>query len=1150
MRTRRIAIIGCTTVLAHVAPPALAGTTWDGGGGDNLWGTGANWNDNSAPATGSTVDLTFAGTNRLSPNNNYTNYDDFRNIDFASGAGAFTISGNAIDLFGRIENQSTNTQTVSLAALALQSGQPKTGEFNPVSGNLIINSPNIYTNGNTVQVWGNNGKTVTFNGVISQGGGLTVNQNSTVVLTAANTYTGTTTVSAGTLAVANASALGTGSLVLGGGNVEFRPQAGLNITDLPGSANFGSYTPSNSVTTDFTSLHSTNTGLWSENTTRAYSGQIYLITGTWSFGEGFDDSVHLKIGSTGILNDTVWNTPTNGKVTIASDGWYDIDLRVGQGVGGVGPYGSNNWTSGKGVGIVMADTTSTDGNTYTAFGYGALGTDLRLRDVASYGVGNTVTLNSAASLAVTESAMSVTLSGTVGGTGALTKSGPGTLLLSGTNTFTGATTVSAGKLAVTSTSFDSTGISIASGATFSFANASETIIGYHNTTNHQITGAGTLMKEGAGIVEISANGRGTTISLSSGALIDIQGGTLRNGGFQNASWTSNLADLNIAAGATFDTWNGAPIRVDALTGSGSIVNGLSGGTTSLTLGVDNGSGTFSGAISAVGLSLVKAGTGNQVLAAGSTFTGNVTVDGGTLRASAVGALGQSSSSRTITVNNGGTLDLAAQTVLGNHADTTIPTLVVNSGGTAITTGGYNTLNNVTLDGGTLDATSGWGGLFRSWSINGTITSTGTSTIKDSTGGQGIALQSGAGTRTNVDVQSGTLTISAAVHNGNTSDGNPQWNRATNLSKLGAGTLVLSGTNTYTGETVIGGGVLNVASLSDYGVASAIGARTAAQENTGDDGIGLHFKGGTLQYTGSTAQSTNRQIRILNGSTGATIDASGTNPNATLSFTYSGANTNLFDSPGTRTLTLTGSNTGTNVFALQLTDQSGNATSLAKTGGGTWVLSGASTYTGATTVSAGRLVMGDASTDAFATSGVTVASGATMGGSGTISGGTLDVSGMHAPGNSIGLQTVQNVNYNSNSIFEWEMDYGASPGVGTRGTNYDAVNVNGQITGPGGAVFRIVLPGSGTFSDTFWANSLAWSDIFSGSDSSVSTWTNRFSSGTLAFFNANGTITSPNPDTQGYFTLNGSTLNWTPVPELSNLLAGVLLGAGLLRRRRP
>ncbi|MCL4207729.1 MAG: autotransporter-associated beta strand repeat-containing protein, partial [Pirellulaceae bacterium] len=174
-----------------------------------------------------------------------------------------------------------------------------------------------------------------------------------------------------------------------------------------------------------------------------------------------------------------------------------------------------------------------------------------------------------------------------------------------------------------------------------------------------------------------------------------------------------------------------------------------------------------------------------------------------------------------------------------------------------------------------------------------------------------------------------------------------------LTKIGSGTLTLSGTSSsYTGLTTFEGGIVNVASLSDYGVTSSLGARTAAQETATGNGIGWWFRGGTLQYTGSTPQSTNRQIRVRIGN-GATIDASGTGA-GTLSFTFAGPNTNLFETGGTRTIQLTGSNTGNNSFAIPITNQGGSATSLAKTGTGTWVLTGASSYSGPTWVTRGTL----------------------------------------------------------------------------------------------------------------------------------------------------------------------------------------------------
>jgi len=181
----------------------------------------------------------------------------------------------------------------------------------------------------------------------------------------------------------------------------------------------------------------------------------------------------------------------------------------------------------------------------------------------------------------------------------------------------------------------------------------------------------------------------------------------------------------------------------------------------------------------------------------------------------------------------------------------------------------------------------------------------------------------------------------------------QYGTTASIQKLGAGTAVLAGVNNYSGVTTLSGGVLNAATFSNYGVDGSLGNRSSGAELGGD--VGILFLGGTLQYTGSTAQSTDRQIRI--GTAGGTIDASGSGE-GTISFTHSAANANLFHTPGTRTFTLTGSNTGTNTFAIGLQNQAASATSLRKSGAGTWVLTGANTYNGTTTVTEGTLSIGN------------------------------------------------------------------------------------------------------------------------------------------------------------------------------------------------
>ena len=105
------------SILALLAGQSLA-QTWNGGGGDNSWGTGANWAGGLAPAPGALTDLIFAGLVRLTPIFNYTDGDDFHDITFAAGAGAFTINpdtgvaSKGIDWFGSITNSSASVQTL------------------------------------------------------------------------------------------------------------------------------------------------------------------------------------------------------------------------------------------------------------------------------------------------------------------------------------------------------------------------------------------------------------------------------------------------------------------------------------------------------------------------------------------------------------------------------------------------------------------------------------------------------------------------------------------------------------------------------------------------------------------------------------------------------------------------------------------------------------------------------------------------------------------------------------------------------------------------------------------------------------------------------------------------------------------------------
>jgi autotransporter-associated beta strand protein len=178
-----------------------------------------------------------------------------------------------------------------------------------------------------------------------------------------------------------------------------------------------------------------------------------------------------------------------------------------------------------------------------------------------------------------------------------------------------------------------------------------------------------------------------------------------------------------------------------------------------------------------------------------------------------------------------------------------------------------------------------------------------------------------------------------------------------LTKEGAGHLILSGANTFTGQLKVDAGTVSIDSIADAGSASAAGAAA------GDDSrirLGKGPNTGTLEYTGS-GSSTNRQVIIGNqaatGSVGgATIEQNGSGP-LVFTNTVEGFNDPHSGANAARTLTLGGTNTDANEIKGKISDNntaSGGTIAVTKTGAGRWILSGNNTYTGRTTVNAGTL----------------------------------------------------------------------------------------------------------------------------------------------------------------------------------------------------
>jgi fibronectin-binding autotransporter adhesin len=586
-----------------------------------------------------------------------------------------------------------------------------------------------------------------------------------LVLTGDSSYAGGTTISAGTLQLGNGGT--SGSIT---GNVANNGTLVFDRTDV---YTFGGTISGSGAVNQIGSGTTILTG----NST--YAGGTTISGGTLQLGNGSTSgSFTGNVTNNGTLAFDRSDIYTYGGVISGSGAVNQI------GTGTTILTGNNTYAGGTAIngGTLQVASDTNLGNASGALSFNG-GT---LQNMASFASARTVTLNAGGGTFQITS--NLTWTGAIGGTGALTKTDAGTLLLSADNTYTGGTAITTGTLqlgnggtngSITGDVADNGALAFNRSDVYSFGSV--------------ISGSGAVNQLGSGTTVLTNDNTytgGTTITA----------GTLQLGnGGTSGSITGDVTDNGTLAFNRSDVYNFG----GAISGSGA-VNQLGSGTTVLTSGNTYAGGTT---ITAGTLQLGNGGTSGSI-------TGNVT-DNGTL------AFSRSDVYSFAGVISGG----GALNQLGN--------------GATVLTNGNTYAGGTTITAGTLQLGNGG----TSGSIIGNVTDNGTLAFNRSDvysfggviSGSGAVNQLGSGTAvlTNDNTYTGGTTITAGMlqlGNGGTSGsitGNVVDNSALafnrsdsvmlggvisgsgSVAQAGAGITTLTGTNTYRGATTVQAGTLLV-----------------------------------------------------------------------------------------------------------------------------------------------------------------------------------------------------------------------------------------------------------------------------------------------------------------------------------------------------
>jgi autotransporter-associated beta strand protein len=907
-------------------------------------------------------------------------------------SGNFTCAGirfntpNANGIDWVVDANSRNLNVSSTTILVTPNAGSRNVQINTSTGNVRLG-----TGSEVIFAQHNLNGDLVINGQITQAGAgsfVTKTGAGRVILTSAfNNYSGGTFVEQGTLLVNSPGVITNGAATVNSGATFGGSGAAASVTIAngatlaPGNSGVGALTVNGPLTLNagtvslnfygpnvpttnlnallvvsntFTVSATVNVSILSGNVA---VGQYPLLRWTNSIpGATFSafNLVSIAPHVTAFLSNNVANSTIDLVVTSVNQ---PLRWAAGNGTWDIGT--SSNWKDALGAATTYQELVG-------------VGDRVIFEDTQSGASPITVTLNtsvSPGSVTVSNLTKNFTISGSggVGGSGALTKQGSATLTLATVNSFSGGLNLNGGILNFSSlANLGGSAINFGGGTLqFAFGNVDD--ISVHTVT---FTSGGATIDDGGNFLNfinpVGNNG--------AGGLTKIGAGTLVLNGTNRYTGNTLISQGTLALGANSYISNSAAI----------IVNSLLDVTSS-------------------GLPLTLRGANNQILAGTGTVNGGVTLPTGAVLSPATnGVVG------TLNINNGD-LILSGGTLAFDVSNASHDLLTISNAGNLTITSGTLQLNvsgllnngtyrliayggvlisgagssgNLTVTGFSQtgkaailsDATPGeidlviadtasdhiiWSGFTSSdWDLVGTLNWSNGPALWAYTNGDFVTFDDTLAANSFVTLQTAVLPGALVVNNSlnnyvfadGTGTGGGKISGSTGLIKDGSGTLELDTLNDYSGPTVIKAGTLQVGNNS---AAANIGtgnvtndgalvfmqptSRTVAGQVSGtgpltQQGLATLTLAQNNTYTGLTTISSGT-LQIGNGVSAGTLGTADVVDNAALSFNRTG------------TLTVTNVISGTG--------------SLSVNGGGTITLTASNFYTGGTTINAGKLVIGSA-----------------------------------------------------------------------------------------------------------------------------------------------------------------------------------------------